>query len=34
MESVNLTVDSRKRISLTKLLPDLPVSSVGGNTGS
>lgn len=28
MESVNLSVDSRKRISLTKLLPDLPVSSV------
>jgi hypothetical protein len=28
MEFVNLAVDSRKRISLTKLLPNLPVSSV------
>ena len=28
MKTVNLPVDSRKRISLSKLLPDLPVSSV------
>jgi len=28
MKIVNLSVDSRKRISLSKLLPDLPVSSV------
>jgi hypothetical protein len=28
MKTVNLSVDSRKRISLNKLLPDLPVSSV------
>ena len=28
MRAVNLSVDSRKRISLSKLLPDLPVSSV------
>lgn len=28
MKAVNLTVDSRKRISLGKLLPELPVSSV------
>lgn len=28
MKTVNLSVDSRKRISLSKLLPDLPVSSV------
>jgi len=28
MKTVNLAVDSRKRISLSKLLPDLPVSSV------
>ena len=28
MDTVHLTVDSRKRISLTKLLPDLPISSV------
>jgi len=28
MKTINLTVDSRKRISLNKLLPDLPVSSV------
>jgi len=28
MRTVNLSVDSRKRISLSKLLPDLPVSSV------
>ena len=32
METVNLTVDSRKRISLTKLLPDLPISSVRAYT--
>ncbi len=28
MKAVNLSVDSRKRISLSKLLPELPVSSV------
>ncbi len=28
MKVVNLSVDSRKRISLNKLLPELPVSSV------
>jgi hypothetical protein len=28
MKTVNLSVDSRIRISLNKLLPDLPVSSV------
>ena len=28
MKTVNLSVDSRKRISLNKLLPNLPVSSV------
>ncbi len=28
MRTINLSVDSRKRISLGKLLPDLPVSSV------
>jgi hypothetical protein len=28
MKTVNLAVDSRKRISLSKLLPELPVSSV------
>ena len=28
MDTINLSVDSRKRISLTKLLPDLPISSV------
>ena len=28
MKTVNLSVDSRKRISLSKLLPELPVSSV------
>ncbi len=28
MKTVNLTVDSRKRVSLGKLLPELPVSSV------
>ncbi len=28
MKTVNLPVDSRKRISLSKLLPELPVSSV------
>ena len=28
MKAINLSVDSRKRISLNKLLPDVPVSSV------
>ncbi len=28
MKTINLSIDSRKRISLSKLLPDLPVSSV------
>jgi hypothetical protein len=28
METINLTVDSRKRISLTKLLPEGKISSV------
>ncbi len=28
MKQITLTVDSRKRVSLNKLLPDLPVSSV------
>jgi hypothetical protein len=28
MKTVNLSVDSRKRISLSKLLPNLPISSV------
>ena len=28
METINLTVDSRKRISLTKLLPEGRISSV------
>ncbi len=28
MEAINLSVDSKNRISLTKLLPDLKVSSV------
>lgn len=28
MKTVNLSVDSRKRVSLNKLLPDLPVNSV------
>ncbi len=28
MKTINLSVDSRKRISLNKLLPDIPVSSV------
>ncbi len=28
MKTINLSVDSRKRISLNKLLPDFPVSSV------
>ncbi len=28
MKAISLSVDSRKRISLNKLLPDLPVSSV------
>lgn len=28
MKTINLSIDSRKRISLNKLLPDVPVSSV------
>ncbi len=28
MKAINLSIDSRKRISLNKLLPDVPVSSV------
>jgi tRNA(Ile)-lysidine synthase TilS/MesJ len=28
METINLTVDSRNRISLTKLIPDRKISSV------
>ncbi len=28
MKTINLALDSRKRVSLNKLLPDLPVSSV------
>ncbi len=28
MKIINLSVDSKKRVSLSKLLPDLPISSV------
>lgn len=28
MKTINLSLDSRKRVSLNKLLPDVPVSSV------